>query len=89
MAEERFGPEGHLVWISSTCVHRFQHLSRCVWECLISLKLNRQRFLHSVLPCAWCDREPRVSYTQFLRLRENSLMSIELVLCVGLSVGWA
>ncbi len=83
MAEERFGPEGHLVWISCTSV------SLCVGVCLISLKLNRHCFLHSVLPCAWCDREPRVSYTQFLRLRENSLMSIELVLCVGLLVGWA
>lgn len=63
--------------------------SLCVGVCLISLKLNSQRFLHSVLPCVWCDREPGVSYTRFLRLRENSLMSIELVLCVGLSAGWA
>lgn len=38
---------------------------------------------------AVCAIGPRVSYAQFLHLRENSLMSIELDLCLRLSVGWA
>lgn len=63
--------------------------SPCVGVCLISLKLNGERFLHSEPPCVWCDSELNMVFAfegEFI----NVCRVCPLCVCVCvLSLGWA